>query len=119
MNNKRFKRKLKKIRQQCEQYKQEKELVDSYAEYWPERKKRKISNIMLVALVISITIYTIAAFWLQFKTGVEVSPTLTTVFFSFWIGEVFSLAGIRITKVLKGDQNNHHMHNDDMHDPEE
>lgn len=65
-------------------------------------KKTKVSNIMLVISCIMITIYAAANFALQYFTSVEVSPTLTTAWFSFWGGELACLAGIKITKVIKG-----------------
>ena len=54
MNSKRFKRKLNRIRQQGERYKKEQAVRDAYAEYWPEHKKRKTSNIMLLVSIIAI-----------------------------------------------------------------
>lgn len=101
MYSKRFKRKLNKIRQQGERYKKEKAVRDAYAEYWPEHKKRKTSNIMLVISVLAVVIYTIASFWLQYRTGTSIDSTLTTLYYGFWTCEVFALAGIRISKVIK------------------
>ena len=96
-----FKKKLRKIKRQGEQYKIEKQLRDAYAEYWPEHKKRKTSNIMLVIAITAIVAYTIASFWLQYNTGTTIDPTLTTLYYSFWTCEIFLLAGIRVSKVLK------------------
>lgn len=96
-----FKRKLRKIKRQGEQYKIEKQLRDAYAEYWPEHKKRKTSNIMLVISVVAIVGYVVADYILQYNTGVELSPTITPYWFAFWTSEVFLLAGIRISKVFK------------------
>lgn len=64
-------------------------------------KKNKVSNIMLVVVIVAIIGYTVANFWLQYVAGVEVSPTLTNAWFSFWGVEIFALAGIKITKVIK------------------
>lgn len=69
------------------------------------KSKIKVSNIMLVVICSMITIYTVASFVLQYHTGVEVSPTLTTVWFSFWTAEICSLAIIKTTKV-KHNKNN-------------
>lgn len=99
MSDKRFQKKLEKIKKQGERYKQEKELKDAYAEYLPERKKRKVSNIMLVIVMIAIIAYAVANFVLQYFTSIEVSPTLTTAWFTFWGAEIFALAGIKISKV--------------------
>lgn len=96
-----FKRKLRKIKRQGEQYKVEKQLRDAYAEYWPEHKKRKTSNIMLVISVVAIVGYVVADYVLQYNTGIELSPTITPYWFAFWTSEVFLLAGIRISKVFK------------------
>ena len=99
MSDKKFQKKLAKIKKQGERYKQEKELKDAYAEYLPESKKRKVSNIMLVIVMIAIISYAVANFALQYFTSIEVSSTLTTCWFTFWGAEVFALAGIKISKV--------------------
>lgn len=99
MTDKKFQRKLDKIRKQGERYKQEKELRDAYAEYVPEHKKRKVSNIMLVVSVIAILGYVVADYILQYVTGYEISTTITPYWFAFWTSEIFVLAGIKISKV--------------------
>lgn len=66
------------------------------------KPKKKVSNVMLVVSCIMITLYAAADFVLQYFTSIEVSPTLTTAWFSFWGGELACLAGIKITKVIKG-----------------
>ena len=58
----------------------------------------KTSNIIVAAAVVCITLYTIAAFVVQFVTGGEISSTLTTCWFTFWAVELAALAGIKITK---------------------
>ena len=70
------------------------------------KRKKKVSNIMLVISCLMIILYTAANFILQYYTSVEVSPTLTDKWFFFWSGEVFLLAGIKISKVLKGTKDN-------------
>ena len=65
-------------------------------------KKKKVSNIMLVIIIIAIVLYTVANFLLQYFAGIEVSPTLTTAWFTFWGAEIVALAGIKISKVTKG-----------------
>jgi hypothetical protein len=67
------------------------------------KKKKKVSNIMLVVIIVAIITYTIANFWLQYVASIEVSPTSTTAWFSFWGVELLSLAGIKISKVCNGD----------------
>lgn len=100
MNAERFKRKLRRIRRKGEMYKKEKEVMDAYAEYWPDRKEKKTSTIMLIVIVASILVYTASALYVQYHTGVEVSSTLTTCWFSFWGVEILALTGIRISKVF-------------------
>lgn len=58
---------------------------------------------MLVVVCIMILTYTAASFILQYNVGIEVSPTLTTAWFTFWGVELFALAGIKVSKVIKGD----------------
>ena len=99
MNDKRFQRKLEKIKKRGEQYKKEKKLRDTYAKYLPEKKKKKVSNIMLITIVIAIVGYVIADFVLQYKTGIEISPTVTTCWFAFWTTEIIALTGIKVSKV--------------------
>lgn len=64
------------------------------------KPKKKVSNIVLVLACTMIILYAAANFALQYFTGVEVSPTLTTAWFTFWGSELFMLAGIKISKVL-------------------
>ena len=101
MTEKMFQWKLKRIQKQGERYKQEKELKDVYAQYVPERKKRKVTNIMLTIVVIATTAYAIASFWLTYATGVSIDPTLTTCFYALWAGELLGLVTIKIGKVVK------------------
>ena len=67
------------------------------------KPKKKVSNIMLVVVCIMIILYAAADFVLQYYTSIEVSPTLTTAWFSFWSVEILALAGIRVSKVIKGE----------------
>lgn len=64
--------------------------------------KRKVSNIMLVIIVMAILTYTVASFWLQFKTGYGVDSTMTTCWFAFWTAEIVALAAIKTSKVKHG-----------------
>lgn len=70
-----------------------------------KEKSRKVSNIMLTISCIMIVLYAIADFLLQYHTQIEVSPTLTTSWFAFWGGELFVLAGIKISKVVTKQDN--------------
>ena len=96
-----FNLRLRWIKKQGERYRREKRIKDAYAKYWPEKKDKKVSNIMLVIIVIAIVGYFIANYILQSTSGVEISPTLTTCWFSFWGVEIVALAGIRVSKVIK------------------
>ena len=70
------------------------------------KKKKKVSNIMLVIISTMIILYTIADFVLQYFVQVEVSPTLTTAWFAFWGTELIALAAIKTTKVKHGENKN-------------
>lgn len=105
MSNKKFQRKLEKIKKQGERYKQEYELREAYAKYMPEKKTKKVSNIMLVVVVIGILAYTVANLWITYKTGVSIDSTLTTCFYTFWGSELCFLTGIKLSKVLKQPKN--------------
>lgn len=63
------------------------------------KSKKKVSNIMLVLICTMIILYTAGTFMLQYFAGVEVSPTLTTAWFSFWGVELINLTLIKTTKV--------------------
>ena len=67
-----------------------------------QKVKRKVSNIMLVLICTMIILYTAANFALQYFTTIEVSPTLTTAWFSFWGVELIALTAIKTTKVKHG-----------------
>lgn len=69
------------------------------ANHSEQKPKRKVSNIMLVLICTMIILYTIAAFILQYYTSVEISPTVTTAFFSFWGVEIVNLAIIKTSKL--------------------
>lgn len=67
-----------------------------------DKPKKKVSNIMLVLICTMIILYTAADFALQYFAGIEVSPTLTTAWFSFWGVELVALAAIKVSKVKNG-----------------
>ena len=69
------------------------------------KPKKKVSNVMLAIACTMIILYAAANFILQYFTSVEVSPTLTTAWFTFWGSELFMLAGIKICKVLTNQDN--------------
>ena len=102
MTDKRFQRKLNKIRKRGERNKQLYELKETYAPYLPERKKRKVSNIVLAITIIAILSYTVANFWIMYRTGAYIDSTLTTCFYAFWGGEAGLLAALKTSKIIKG-----------------
>lgn len=65
-------------------------------------EKKKVSNIMLVVICVMIILYALANFTLQYFTSVEVSPTLTTAWFTFWGAELISLTTIKTSKIKHG-----------------
>lgn len=100
MFDKLFQRKLKRIEERGERQKAKQELIDKYAQYYPS-KRRKVSNVMLVIIVVAIVVYAVADLALQYFTGNEISSTLTTCWFAFWGSELALLAGIKTSKVFK------------------
>lgn len=93
--------KLARMKKRGERYKKEKEVRDAYAEYIPDRKKRRFSSIMVVIVVTAIVMYTVASFWLTYVSGVSIDSTLTTAFYTFFGSELCMLTGIKISKVRK------------------
>lgn len=105
MMDKIFQWRLNRLKKRCERYKQKSELLDSYAEYLPDKKEKKVSNIMLFIIVVAIVGYTVAGYILQYKTLMEISPTITTAWFAFWGTEIVALAAIKVRKVGKDSSN--------------
>ena len=105
MNDKRFQRKLEKMRMKGERQKAKVEVESKYAEYYPHREGAKVSNVMLVIIVIAVTLYTIASFVLVLVSGINIDPTLTTCFYGFWGTELALLAGLKVTKTVKERKN--------------
>ena len=64
---------------------------------------KKVSNLMLFVVCVMIILYAAASFALQYFAGAEISPTLTTAWFTFWGTEIVALAGIKISKVVRGE----------------
>ena len=63
-----------------------------------KRKLKKVSNLVLIAAVTAVVGYGITATIVQIITGTELSPTLTTAWFSFWGAEIIALATIKNCK---------------------
>ena len=66
----------------------------------------KTSNLVLFSSIVMIVLFTAACLFIQYKTGSEPSSTLITLWFTFWTVEIASLAGIKITKVIKERKDN-------------
>ena len=68
------------------------------------RSKKRKSDYVLAASILAIVLYTVAGIVVQIITGLEISPTLTTAWYSYWTVEIVALAGIKITNVIKGEK---------------
>lgn len=62
------------------------------------KKLKKVSNIVLIAACTAVVGYAITGVIAHFVTGMELSPTLTTAWFSFWGVEIIALATIKNCK---------------------
>ena len=88
-------------RQSLEETKAEFNKKNGYSEPTPKRKRRRKKHFADYVVFVSLTavaIYTTTAFILQFSGQGEVSPTLTTCFYSFFGVELASLALIKHSK---------------------
>lgn len=71
-------------------------------------KKRKLkqhsrtSKVIIAFVIVSLFAYTGLAMFVQIKSGVELSPTLTTCFFAFCTGELWMLSTIKKAKLNNG-----------------
>lgn len=61
----------------------------------------KTSNKILALAIVAVTWFTASSLFIQYTTQMEVNGTLTTLWFSFWTVEIVSLAGIKVSKVIK------------------
>lgn len=64
--------------------------------YLPFRLVLKFNKLIVLLSIVAIISYTIAAILLQKYTMTELSPTLTTCFYTFFGTELLGLAGIKI-----------------------
>ena len=62
------------------------------------KKLKKVSNIVLIAACVAVVSCAAVAVIAHFVTGFELSPTLTTAWFSFWGVEIIALATIKNCK---------------------
>jgi uncharacterized membrane protein len=100
MKNNFSEKRLHRIKQRGERQKQIFELQQEYNQYYPSKNGMRVSNLVLIVVIIAILLYTAAAFYLQFTTGLEISSTLTALWYTFWTTEVLVLGGIKISKVI-------------------
>lgn len=63
------------------------------------KKKRSFADYIVYISIAAVTLFTVAAFVLQFKGLMEISATVTTCWFAFWTVEIVALAAIRTSKV--------------------
>ena len=100
MKNIFLEKRISRIKRRGERQKQIFELQQEYNRYYPSKNGMRVSNIVLIAVIIAIILYTAAALYIQFQTGIEVSSTLTSLWYTFWTAEVLILGGIKISKVI-------------------
>ncbi len=77
-------------------------------------KKRHFSNYIVILAIAAVVIYSGAAVVLQFMGGYELSPTLTTCWFTFWGTELVSLAAIKHSKIKHGGEQEDLPQNNDV-----
>lgn len=113
LTKKEFEKKVAVMRENNERLRILHEIKTERAKYCNKeaKKQAKTSNIVLIASIAAITLYTIVALIIQYSTGTEVSSTLSTLWYGFWTVEITVLAGIKVTKVIK--ENNSDSTNDD------
>lgn len=62
----------------------------------------KTATKFVVAAVVFVNFYTVASFVMLYLTGLNISETLTALYFTFWTTEIVALASIKNTKTKKG-----------------
>lgn len=98
MTEEKYEKKLKKIQLKNKEIELKNKLKTEKDKYKP---KMKTSNKVLIASILAIILFTIACLYIQCATSMEVSSTLITFWYTFWTAEIVSLAGIKVTKVIK------------------
>lgn len=101
MSDREYETKLKKIQRKNESKKRKHSLKVEKNKFKKSKNKMKTSNRVLMASIIAVISFTIACLYIQYTTSIEVSSTLITLWYSFWTVEIISLAGIKISKVIK------------------
>lgn len=102
MSKKEFDLKMRRIKYRNEQLELRNKLKAERNKIRQSRiSKMNTSTKILISAIIAVISYTVASLYIQYHTGVEVSSTLTTLWFSFWTVEIVVLAGIKVSKVIK------------------
>lgn len=65
-------------------------------------KKPKTSTVILILACVMAVAYAVADIVLQYKLNVELSPTLTGCWYTFWGVELINLANIKNAKTKQG-----------------
>lgn len=78
------------------------------------QRKKHFSDYIVAAAITAVAFYTAAAVVLQFCGFMEVSPTLTTCWFSFWTVEIVALAAIKRGKVKHGNKKTNDENKEDI-----
>lgn len=66
----------------------------------------RTSKRIILFVIAAIFVFTGLAIWTQVQTGMELSPTLITCFFTFCTGELWMLASIKKSKLKNGQKDN-------------
>lgn len=106
MTDEQFRKELEKIQQENHQIELKNKLKFERNKYRRLKiPKFKTSNIVLASSIVAVALFTAISLYIQYTTGIEVSSTLTTLWYSFWTVEIVSLAGIKVSKVFKNYNN--------------
>lgn len=102
MTEEKFQKELEKIQEKNKEIKLKNKLKAERNKYRRfNLSKMSTSNKVLLSSIMAIVIFTIICLYIQYATSTSVSDTLITLWYSFWTVEILSLAGIKITKVVK------------------
>ena len=98
VSEKEYNIKMQKLKARNESRKRELALKEEKKKY---AKKMSTSNKVLLTSIMAVVIFTIACLCIQCVAGVSINDTLITLWYSFWSVEIVSLAGIKVSKVIK------------------
>ena len=74
-------------------------------------KHSKTSKRIVFFVIVAIFTFTGLAMYVQIKSGIELSPTLTTCFYAFCTGELWMLSNIKRSKLKSGQKNEQYSSN--------